>query len=167
MSHMMRGPIAMVVALVVSFGLTAQPSALAADGEIPQAGRLAEIAALSKQQAVPTIVFVSRDACPYCRALRNSILAPMLAAGKFGGRGNLVEVRLDATDPFSGFEGGLMMANDFAGQYKAVITPTLLFLDADGRELSKRRVGISNLELYGFYLNQSIDEALSKLAGRQ
>ena len=160
----MSGFIHGVVALAASLALMGQTSAFAAGGDIPQAGQLAEIADLSGQQAVPTIVFVSRDACPYCRTLREAILSPMLAAGKFEQRGRLVEVSLDETEPFTGLDGELTTAQEFGAQYKAVITPTLLFLDVEGRELSKRRIGISNLELYGFYLNQSIDEALSKLA---
>jgi len=137
-----------------------QPALFAAGSEIPAASDFALIGQSSRQQGIPVIVFVSRDACPYCRSLRDKILAPMLAAGKFEQRALLVEVGLDRLEPMTGFENRQMTAADFGQFYRAEITPTLLFLDADGQEISKRIVGISNLELYGFYLQESIDDAL-------
>jgi len=140
--------------------LTAWQYGFSADSEIPLASDLAEIARLSQQQGVPTIVFVSRDACPYCRTLRDSILGPMLAANKFEQRANLVEVSLDRLEPLTDFDHEMITAEAFSERYRAGITPTLLFLDVDGHEISQRRVGISNLELYSHYLQKSIDEAL-------
>jgi thioredoxin-related protein len=161
----MKAPGYSRVVLVVFLIFIIQPFALAAKIEIPRAENLAEIARLSREQGLPVLVFVSRDACPYCRTLRDSILGPMYGADKFEQRVILVEVNLDRPDPLSGFDGKPVSARAFAEFYKAAITPTLLFLDADGQELGKRRVGISNLELYGFYLDQSIDDSLLKLAG--
>ncbi len=130
--------------------------------EIPQADDLAEVGESANQPGVPTVVFVSRDACPYCRSLRQSVLGPMYAADKFAGRAVLVEVSLDRESPLTGFDGKQLTGAEFGEIYRAQITPTLLFLDSDGREISNRRVGISNLELYSHYLEKSIDEALSK-----
>jgi len=132
----------------------------AADNGIPTTDDFADTGRLSRQQGVPTVVFVSRDACPYCRTLRDKILQPMLTANKFEQRANLVELSLDRVDPLTGFGGQQINAQAFGESYQAAITPTLLFLDAEGREVSKRIIGISNLELYGFYLQKSIDEAL-------
>lgn len=147
--------------LLMVIGLNATGST--GSGEIPQADELARIASESAQQSLPVVVFVTRDACPYCRTLRNEVLSPMLAGGKFEGRAGLVEVSLDTQAAFTGFDGNPMTAKVFGAHYKAVITPTLLFLDAAGNELSKARIGISNLELYSHYLNRSIDQAREKL----
>ena len=133
---------------------------LAAGGDIPAANNFVEIGRNSQQQGIPAVVFISRDACPYCRTLRGTILKPMLAAGKFEQRAILVEVSLDRVEPLTGFENGSITARAFGELYRSEITPTLLFLDSEGREIAKRIVGISNLELYGFYLQKSIDEAL-------
>ena len=137
------------------------PQAQIPRAQITQASDLAKIARSSQRQGVPTIVFVSRDACPYCRTLRDSILVPMLAANKFEQRANLVEVSLDRLEPLTGFDGEMISVQAFSDRYRTGITPTLLFLDIDGREISKRRVGISNQELYSHYLQKSIDEALA------
>lgn len=154
---------ALLLLLTVS---AAQQSVSAAESKIPPAGDLAGSGQLSQQQGLPVIVYVSRDACPYCRTLTDSILGPMFAADKFEHRATLVEVSLDRADPLTGFDGELTTGKAFGERYKANITPTLLFLDAQGHEISKRRVGISNLELYGHYLQKSIDEALAVTRSR-
>lgn len=136
---------------------------LAAGSEIPAADNLTELGRSSQEQHIPAVVFVSRDACPYCRTLRETILEPMFAADKFEHRAILVEISLDRVEPLTGFENQQITATAFGQLYKAEITPTLLFLDSEGREIAKRIVGISNLELYGFYLQRSIDEALESI----
>lgn len=148
-------------ALFILLIMCVDQTVIAADSDIPIADNFEKIAELARQQAVPTVVFVSRDACPYCRTLRDSILGPMYAAGKFEGRAMLVEVSLDRPEPITGFDGQLITPKDWGQMYKAQITPTLLFLDSDGREIGKQRIGISNLEMYGFYLQKSLDEALA------
>jgi len=134
---------------------------LAASGDdIPAVGNLARAGESSQQQGVPTVIFVSREACPYCRTLRDEILLPMQRAGKFDNKAVLLEVSLDRVEPLTGFDGQQTTAQAFGDLYQAQITPTLLFLDPQGQEISRRIVGISNLELYGYYLQQSIDVAL-------
>ena len=61
------------------------------------------------------------------------------------------------------FHGRLVSGRDFAEGYHAAITPTLLFLNSAGDEVTDRIVGISNLEYYGFYLNRAIDTARSRI----
>jgi thioredoxin-related protein len=137
---------------------------ISAKNGIPQVDDLSGLAESAKQQKIPTIVFISRDACPYCRTLRQAVLEPMYAADKFANRGILVEVNLDRIAPLTWLDGRQTTARDIGHDYKAQLTPTLLFLDSDGREISPRRVGISNIEFYSHYLNKSIDAALAVLA---
>jgi len=129
---------------------------------IPHADNLLEVGKQVRQKGVPVVVFVSRDACPYCRSLRESVLGPMYAADKFENRAVLVEVSLDRKQPMTGFDGKQITAEKFGEFYRAQITPTLLYLDSAGVEIGKRRVGIANLDLYSYYLEKSIDEALAK-----
>jgi len=150
----------LAIALISLLALIGAKSLYTTGIEIPPVNNLGETGLISRQQGIPIIVFVSRDACPYCRTLRNNILGPMLAADKFDHRAILVELSLDRVEPFTGFENRQMTAKAFGQFYRAEISPTLLFLDSEGREIGKRIIGISNLEFYGHYLQKSIDEAL-------
>lgn len=149
-----------VITLLLLLG--PQPS-IAVESEIPSADNFAETGRLLRQQDIPAIVFVSRDACPYCRTLRDKVLKPMFAAEKFEHKAILVEVSLDRSDLLTDFENRQVTAKEFGEYYSAEITPTLLFLNPEGREIGKRIIGISNLDLYGHYLQKSIDQALQAM----
>jgi len=43
------------------------------------------------------------------------------------------------------------------------LTPTLLFLNADGEEMSEKLVGIWSEDYYGGFIDNRIDEARNKL----
>jgi len=151
---------AVMLWLVMLAGQLALP-ALAND--IPSVDDLALTGQSSQQLGIPTVVFVTREACPYCRTLRDKVLQPMQNAKKFENRAVLVEISLDRVGPLTGFDDKQTTAKAFGDLYQAQITPTLLFLDARGQEIGKRIVGISNLDLYGYYLQQSIDTALQAI----
>lgn len=158
-----RAGLAKFCAVMLLSAIAGQHTTLASADGIRAVDNLAQAGQTSQQQGIPTVVFVSREACPYCRTLRDEILLPMQRADKFENRAILVEVSLDRVEPLTGFDGSPATAQAFGDLYQAQITPTLLFLDPQGREISKRIVGISNLELYGYYLQESIDTALRSI----
>jgi len=73
------------------------------------------------------------------------------------------ELSLDDGFAVVDFDGAEISGAKFARRYAADITPTLVFLDSSGKELAKKRVGISNIEYYGFYLGKSIKAATAAL----
>jgi len=122
---------------------------------------------LSKEQRLPIVVFVSQHGCEYCAALRKQVLYPMIRSRSFDGKAILRELSLDAGFIVVDFDGNSIAGADFARRYAAVVTPTLLFLDANGAEIAAKMVGTGNLEFYGFYLEKSLKEAASLLAARR
>ncbi len=159
----MKTGLAKISTVMLLLMLAGQYAPAVSADDIPAVDNLARAAQLSRQQGIPTVVFVSREACPYCRTLRDELLLPMQRGDKFENRAMLVEVSLDRVEPLTGFDDQPMTAQAFGDLYQAQITPTLLFLGPQGQEISKRIVGISNLELYGFYLQESIDAALQAI----
>jgi hypothetical protein len=61
------------------------------------------------------------------------------------------------------FKGRDLDNSQFAYGYDVYLTPTLLFLGPDGRELTKRIVGINTPEFYFYYVDQAIQSAISAL----
>lgn len=112
----------------------------------------------------PIVVFVTQHGCQFCEQLRQLVLHPMIKGDGLSDRVILREASLDPGIEFYDFEGSLVTGREFAGRYDAAITPTLLFLDARGREAGKRIVGISNIEFYGFYLDKAIASATQAVA---
>ena len=130
---------------------------------IEPATSLASDAQSSIETQRPIIVFISQHGCQFCQLLRDQVLHPMIRGGQLNANAILREVSLDAGFTLHDFAGKAVGGSAFAGRYDAEITPTLLFLDGKGRELTDRIVGISNIEYYGFYLDKAIASATSAI----
>jgi len=109
----------------------------------------------------PIMIFVTQHGCQYCQLLRLQVLYPMIRGGELNAKAILREVSLDDGDSIVDFSGDSISGSEFAERYSAELTPTLLFLDGNGREVAGRIVGISNIEYYGFYMDKAIDSATS------
>jgi thioredoxin-related protein len=121
---------------------------------------------LATQQAVPILLLVSRDHCAYCRLLKREILEPIRLRGKYLDQVIMREVLIDPGQSITNFQGQYLSTRKFASGYGVQLTPTVLFLDHEGRELTARIVGINTLEMYSFYLEAAIKEANQKLLDR-
>ena len=113
----------------------------------------------SRDLELPIVVFVTQQGCQFCAALRRQVLYPMIRAGELTDMAIMREVSLDTGFTLQDFSGNEIAGRKFAKRYGAIVTPTLLFLDADGTEVAEKRVGISNIEFYGFYLAKALESA--------
>ena len=110
------------------------------------------------------VIMISRENCPYCIKLKNQILVPELNNGELNNKWILRELLIDEEKTHIGFEGETIESLSYTESINATLTPTLLFLGPDGKELGKRIVGTGGaMEFYGFYLRQSINQALDQL----
>jgi thioredoxin-related protein len=105
------------------------------------------------------VIFISQAGCQYCELLRKTVLRPMIRGGGLDERIVLREVSLDGDFELRDFEGRAVTGLNFAERYGAYVTPTMLFLDANGENLVKPLVGTGNIEFYGYYLEKKINEA--------
>jgi len=126
---------------------------------IEWAESFAQDAESSTERKLPIVVFVSQRGCQFCAALRKQVLFPMIRADELADVAIIRELSLDAGFAVADFNGSEIEGRTFADRYRAAVTPTMLFLDADGVEIADKIVGISNIEFYGFYLNRSIEAA--------
>jgi thioredoxin-related protein len=120
-------------------------------------------AGLSREGELPIVIFVTQQGCQFCAALRRQVLYPMIRAGELTDSAIIREVSLDTGFVLQDFSGNEIAGKIFANRYGAIVTPTLLFLDDDGTEVAEKKVGISNIEFYGFYLLKSLESARKQL----
>jgi thioredoxin-related protein len=120
-------------------------------------------AELAQQKQLPIVVFISQHGCEFCELLRENVLFPMMRSGKMQEMAIIRELSLDKGFTTLDFDGEMISGMKFAERYGSAVTPTLLFLGAGGDELVRKRVGISNIEYYGFYLGQSIEQATVRI----
>ncbi len=131
--------------------------------QIMQTMDLTQIAATANRTKRPIVLLMSQADCPFCVMIKQDILNPMVLSGDYADRIIMRELMIDSDIEPRGFDGYELDAAIIAGDYAITVTPTLLFLGPDGNELTKRIVGINTPELFSFYVDQAIDEAVNKL----
>lgn len=110
------------------------------------------------------LVLISQPNCSYCRLIEEDILKPMQASGRYDDR--LVFRNLIINDGYQliDINGKQISANQLSRHYDSSLTPTLLFIDPhDGSELTEKMVGITNVDIYGFYVDKAVDKAQRQL----
>lgn len=107
--------------------------------------------------AVTTVLF-SQVGCAFCAIVREHYLQPLAAAKP--ARIRVAEVELGSRRKLVNWQKQLVTHADFARSYDVRFAPTVMFLDARGRELSARIVGLSE-DYFGAYLEAGIAAALA------
>lgn len=127
---------------------------------IPQTQDLQAEAAQASRERLPLLLMFSSDYCHYCTVLARDFLQPMIYTGDDRGRVLIRMVKLDAGRSLRDFDGRRIAATDLAARYGVRVTPTLLFVDDQGRQVAEKMVGLTTPDFYGAYLGNAIDTAL-------
>ena len=138
--------------------------ATAADG-IPPARDLQETAATAGPDKLYVILFGSLE-CPFCAEMRDLYLEPMLTDPNYRNRVVIREVEIGTEEPLVDFSGERTLPSFCARRFGIYLTPTLVFLDDKGEEMTEKMVGLGNADYFSYYLDQAIDQALDKI-GKQ
>ncbi|SCX77384.1 thioredoxin family protein [Thiohalorhabdus denitrificans] len=134
-------------------------------GEIPAARDLAATAQEAGSQDRPVLVFFYQDECPYCEAVRENYLGPIMKNDSYTSRIALREVNTRDHSRLKDFHGEETSHRGFAEREDAPLTPTVAFYGPEGRQLTDPLVGLKGgTEYYGHYLDEAIDEAERALA---
>ena len=115
-------------------------------------------AEIASDPGTVNIVLFSRAGCPFCAIVRSNYLRPLAEEGR--ARIRVVEIPIDDQRRHIEWRGQRLTHVQFAHQYKARLAPTVVFLDASGRELATRIVGLSH-DYFGAYLEAGISAALA------
>jgi len=83
----------------------------------------------------------------------------MMRNSEYGEKVVIRSISLSDNDTLIDFDGSRVSASEFASKYGVIVTPTLIFLDQNGQEVSDKLVGIWSVDYYGAYIDQRIDSA--------
>ena len=125
---------------------------------------LRDEARLARQDNLVLVIEFSSEYCGYCRQLEELFLLPMQRNAEYRKKVLIRYISLDAYETLVDFDGRSMSTGEFASRYGVSLTPTLIFLDGDGVEMSEKLVGIWSEDFYGGFIDDRIDEARQKLA---
>jgi thioredoxin-related protein len=139
--------------------LLAAISAAAWCVELPLAENLLRDGEASSGAGKPIVALVTSADCHYCEVLKESVFPGMDRDSRI----ILRELALDNPLRLIDFDGSVTDHMGFTSRYGVLFTPTVLFLDGQGRSLAEPLVGVSNVDFYLFYLERRIAESRQNL----
>ncbi len=117
---------------------------------------------LAIKKKAPILILFAMEGCAYCQYVEEEHLKPMLRNDDYGKKVIIRRVMTDDYDDLIDFDGKTISSLDFSARYNADMTPTVVFLDQNGKQLS-RILGVRNTELYGGDLDDSLDLSLQMI----
>jgi len=109
---------------------------------------------------------ISASYCGYCELLEEEFIKPMLRNNDYARIVLIRKLDLDSYQSITDFSGNKTTPDVFARQHKVVMTPTILFFDGNGNEVSQRILGINSLDLYGGYIEDGLNNALKEIKSK-
>lgn len=130
---------------------------------VPLAADLAADARMADTTGRPLMLVVTREECGYCALLKRAVIVPMIISGEYEDRVIIRELIIDTGPDLLDFAGRRVSPFAVADRYDSFFAPVVLFVGPDGEELHERLIGISNEDMYLFYLDQAIEKATAIL----
>lgn len=129
-------------------------------GGVPAAEDLqADAIAAAKLGGAVLLVFVS-DHCGYCEIVLNEFLIPMSRNTDYSQRIVMRRIVTNSNHPLLNFRGERLTHRRFAQGVGVRMTPVVQMFGIKGQLLGKPLVGLTTVDYYGYYLDQTIDRAL-------
>ena len=151
-----------VLAVAVIFAVF-NSSAISNESELLPLADLSSDAALSREKNRVLLIEFSSGDCEYCHLLEDEFLRPMLKNSEYHEKVIIREAELYEGKKMVGFDGEEITVDQFASRYDVKVTPTMIFLDSQGKQLSSPLVGIWSIDFFGGHIDARIDEARAKL----
>lgn len=152
--------IARVVSWATIVVLCLSLTAAAADSTmVPVARDMQADGRVSRQQGIPIMLLVTRTDCGHCKLLKRAVVHPMIISGEYVDRVLIREVIVDGDSNLVDFDGTTVSPFAVADRYDALLTPTVLLVGHDGRVLVDKLIGISNEDMYLWYLDNALAAA--------
>lgn len=129
--------------------------------EIQRVEDFSILAKTAKDQQKLIMLQVSASDCNYCAILEEELIKPMLRSGEYDNDVLIRKVDIDSYKTLSGFDGQSISGPQLAKILNIKYTPTLIFLNSENQEVSKRIVGVNSLDYLGAYVDNAIKQGLS------
>jgi len=110
----------------------------------------------SAARDVPVLLLFTAEDCVYCEAIRQNYLIPMSQSGKYQNRILIRQLYIDEYSLVRDESGELVGGDRISRHYAVDITPTILFINAQGQEVAERIVGLSGAD----YFDKTLDTAI-------
>ena len=153
-----------IAAALFTLGGLLSPLSQAGDVTVQTVTDLESLGELARDRKLPVLIMFSQEDCPYCTIMEESYLKPMLRNRTYANKIIIRQVRVDSFKTLTDFDGSRIEADHLTSRYRAWVTPTLVFLNGDGKEIAGKLVGIGTEGFFAGEIDNAIDAALMKLS---
>jgi len=105
------------------------------------------------------ILYFAASECRYCMRLEEAVLEPMLRSTHYDSQVILRKVDWRSSSMAVGFSGQNISLHSLSEHYAVKVTPTLVFVDSEGRELAPRILGFKSADFFWYYLDRRIHKS--------
>ena len=130
--------------------------------EIKSVENFASLTKQAKQNGKVILLEMAATYCGYCKTLEEEVIKPMLRSGEYE-HVLIRKLNIDSHYPMKDLNGKKSSPFELSSKMGVYVTPTLLFLDGNGDEVGERIVGVNTLELYGDYVEASLQQGQARL----
>jgi thioredoxin-related protein len=132
--------------------------------QFKEASSLQALGELSQQKQLPILLMFGAESCEYCKLLVSEVLEPMALSGLYDGKVVIMRhVGIDEPALIPDWNGNPIKKSQWAYQLNADLTPTVLFMNASGKEVAPRIIGISEITLYTGLIHQRLNTAYQNM----
>lgn len=125
---------------------------------------LQQLAKRAKQTGLPIMLMFGAEWCEFCEQLVEEVFNPLAMLGHYDGKVVLMRhVGVDEQQTIPGLRGEPIKKSEWAYALNADLTPTVIFLDGDGREVAPRIVGIANIHMYAGVIHRNLNIAYQNM----
>lgn len=117
-----------------------------------------QLATIMQTKNIGLLLALDAPYCHFCKQLEEDVLNPMLLSGDYDDQILIYKLSVDSNMPIVGFDGKTTSGAEFAEKLGVSLTPTMVFIDHTGKEISERMLGVNTPEMYGAYIDDAIDE---------
>jgi len=154
----------LVATLIVGFAVLISQTQASAKGPFKELQNLQSLGQESEQLQLPIMLMFGAEWCEYCELLNEYVFNPMVLGGLYDGKVVLMRhVGVDEDEPVPDWNGELIKKSKLAYKLDADLTPTVLFVDANGKEVAPRIVGIPEITLYTSVIHRNLNIAYTNM----
>ena len=132
---------------------------MAVDVNISAVSNLEDDGRTSRNSHAVIILYFSAPDCRYCMKLEDAVLNPMLRSSDYDKQVLLRKVDWRSPAIVHGFLGQRISLHSLAERYAVKVTPTLVFVDPNGREVAPRILGFQSADFFWYYLDRNIEQS--------
>lgn len=122
------------------------------------------VASEASNKNIPILIMFTAEDCGFCKQLKREVINPMLKGGLYDGYAMLMrQISVDSKVELLLPDGESVKKFRYARSHRAFATPTLIFVDAHGRQIGDPIIGTADTQLYAAMIHKSVNQGLTKL----